>query len=50
MTSLKHYHLGCGESLQSHCEELRKLMTTKFIAEFKSGLKPAVSSKKVKQH
>jgi len=50
MNSLKHYHLGCGESLQSHREELRKLMTTKSIAEMKLGPKPAVSSKKVKQH
>lgn len=50
MTSLKHYHLGCGESLQSNWVDLQKMITTSYVAWAKPKLKPASKSKKGKQH
>lgn len=50
MTSLKHYHLGCGESLQSNWTELQRLLKTTEIAKGKSQLKKKRNSKSGKQH
>lgn len=50
MNSLKHYHLGCGESLRSHLWELCKLNTTDFVTVEKLKRKSAVTTKKTKSH
>lgn len=49
MTSLKHYHLGCGEPLLSHRWEFRKLNSADFLSAEKPKRKPATAKKKVKQ-
>lgn len=50
MTSLKHYHLGCGESLQSNWAELQKLITKSYEARAESKRKPMVRAKQGKRH
>jgi hypothetical protein len=50
MTNLKHYHLGCGESLQSNRTELQKMIATRYTAEAKPKQKPGISLNKRKQH
>lgn len=50
MTNLKHYHLGCGESLQSNWVELQKLITTSYLNRAKSKWKPGLKLKPGKQH
>ena len=50
MTSMKHYHLGCGESLQSSCKELQEFIRTAYVTRTKVRLKPARKPKQGKQH
>ena len=50
MTSMKHYHLGCGESLQSTCMELRKFIAKTYAARIQTKRNPVPRSKPGKQH
>jgi hypothetical protein len=50
MTSMKHYHLGCGESLQSSCKELQKLIRTTYLSSTKGRLNSVRKPKPGKQH
>lgn len=50
MTSLKHYHLGCGESLQSRQRELQTLVVTKVTDPLKTKRKPGARTAPGKQH
>jgi hypothetical protein len=50
MTSLKHYHLGCGESLQSSWTELQQVLKTTYVARVKPKRSTAPKLKPGKQH
>ncbi len=50
MTSLKHYHLGCGESLQSNWVELQKLISKSYETRAKLKPKPVTRAKQGKRH
>lgn len=50
MTRMKHYHLGCGESLQSHWSELQVFMKTTGIERGKPKFNNTRKSKSGKRH
>jgi hypothetical protein len=50
MNRLKHYHLGCGESLQSSWLELQRIRNTPLAERVKPRLNTAPNSKQAKQH
>ena len=50
MTRMKHYHLGCGESLQSSWMELQRILNASYAARVKPKLNAVPKSKQAKQH
>jgi hypothetical protein len=51
MTNLKHYHLGCGESLQSNWTELQRIIKTTYVVRTKAKWTSLpTKSKPGKQH
>ena len=50
MTRLKHYHLGCGESLQSSWMELQRILTASYANRVKPKQNAVLKSKRTKQH
>jgi hypothetical protein len=50
MTRMKHYRLGCGESLQSHWLELQEKPQNKDAADRKARLKMMATNRRTKKH
>ena len=50
MTRLKHYHLGCGESLQSSWMELQRILNASYVARVKPKQNAVAKPKQAKQH
>ena len=50
MTRLRHYHMGCGESLQSSLSELQRLLERTYCTLSRSRLNAVTKTKRAKPH